>query len=39
VANTLKLFPNGVACRVSLFTLVGFIDWSDGFVTVHNEDQ
>src|SRR5207247_4052235 len=29
VANTLKLFRNGAACRVSSFTLVGFIDWLD----------
>jgi hypothetical protein len=27
VANTLNLFRNGAACRVFLFTLVGFIDW------------
>jgi hypothetical protein len=29
VANTLNLFLNGAACRVSSFTLVGFIDWLD----------
>jgi hypothetical protein len=29
VANTLDLFRNGAACRVFLFTLVGFIDWLD----------
>src|SRR5207249_3800342 len=26
VANTLNLYPNGAACRVFMFTLVGFID-------------
>jgi hypothetical protein len=30
VADTLDLFQNG-ACRVSLFTLVGFIVWLDRF--------
>jgi hypothetical protein len=27
VANTLNLFRNGAACRVSSFSLVGFIVW------------
>jgi len=27
VANTLKLHRNGAACRVFMFTLVGFIEW------------
>ena len=27
VANTLDLLRNGAACRVFMFTLVGFIDW------------
>ena len=27
MANTLTLHRNGAACRVSSFTLVGFIDW------------
>ena len=31
-ANTLMLLRNGAACRVSLFTLVGFIDWLDAFI-------
>jgi hypothetical protein len=34
VANTLNLFLNGAACRVSSFTLVGFIDWLDGLRAV-----
>jgi hypothetical protein len=29
VANTLDLFRNGAACRVFLFTLVGFIDFHE----------
>ena len=29
VASSLKLHRNRAACRVSLFTLVGFIDWLD----------
>ncbi len=29
VANTLQLPRNGAACRVSIFTLVGFIGWLD----------
>jgi hypothetical protein len=29
VANTLNLFLNGAAYRVSSFTLVGFIEWLD----------
>ena len=29
VANTLNSFRSGAACRVSSFTLVGFIDWLD----------
>jgi len=32
VANTLKLFRNGAACRVLVFTLVGFIDWLSLFI-------
>ncbi len=34
VANTLNLPCNGVACRVSIFTLVGFIDWLDVHVKI-----
>ena len=29
LANTLNAFRNGAACRVFMFTLVGFIDWLD----------
>ncbi len=31
-ANTLNLYRKGAACRVFLFTLVGFIDWLDVFI-------
>ena len=32
MANTLKLPPNRAACRVIMFTLVGFTVWLDLFV-------
>jgi len=34
MANTLNVFRNGAACRVSSFTLVGFIDWLDHAVAL-----
>ncbi len=36
VASTLMLSRNGVACRVSIFTLVGFIVWL-GFIRGNQE--
>ena len=35
VANMRIVLRNRAACRVSSFTLVGFIDWLDRFVCVH----
>jgi hypothetical protein len=34
VANTLGLFHDGAACRVSSFTLVRFIGWLDADVVI-----